>query len=98
MSEWWEDLAVMPTRYDLGRLPGDPINTRWRVILDRGRRGWAITDAVHDLNKSGKWSLSSSYDGSDEWIAQHRWQDPQEAIVFYRVWLREFMEKELKEV
>lgn len=110
MSEWWEDLEVKPTRYDLGpvlelngrkttgalleRYPDD--YRRYRIELcDRGA-GWGIFNSSMCLNKAGGWVWFRPVgDITDEWIEQHRWQDPQEAIAFYKAWLREFMETEL---
>ena len=110
MTEWWRNIEARPIAYDLGPAPiidkGQPEEganisdhaCNWRVSLRRGAHGWMIFDAGLCLNKSGEWVhfMPEELYTIDEWIEQHRWQDPEEAIAFYKAWLVEFMEKEGK--
>lgn len=112
MTEWWEDLEVKTTRYDLGPIPilngiitnqerfdkFPDMRERHNVVVEfRGRAsGWAISDRFKCLGKSGEWAFLPFGEMSiEDGVKKLRWQDPQEAIAFYKSWLREFMETEL---
>ena len=97
MTEWWRNIEARPIAYDLGPAPDMPKSDRWRVKLIRGRKGWKIEMGIHNLGKSGEWSLSTSHPDQG-FIEEHRWplHESGKAIAFYKAWLVDFMEKKGK--
>ena len=110
-KKWWEDLEVTVKQWDLGPTPlingmfttqdrleryPDSYNNH-RVVLKHMGTGWGIMDAHFCLSKDGSWVYGrpSDEDGQ-EWVDKNRWQDPQNAIDFYRGWLLSFMTQATK--